>query len=252
MDFTNRIALITGATSGIARATALKLLEHNATVIINYRDPQDREDSNKALEEMRELVDGYGERALFMMADVTDEEQVKAMFEQIGARFGRLDCLANIAGRNGFAPIEAIEMEDFKSIFDINFFSRVLMTRYAVPLLKESAHPAIVNIASRMAIKPAPTASAYCAAEAATVMFTKSTAVELAKYGIRANTVSPGRTIEPDRELNGPLEAYAKQNPRGRVGYTQDVANAIAFLLSDEADHINGSDLAVNGGILLV
>lgn len=252
MDFNNRIALVTGATSGIGRATAIRLLEHNARVIIVYRDPADRGDSRQNLETTRAMTAKYGDRAIFMMADVTDEAQVAAMFDRIRAEIGALDYVANIAGANVFDSIDGMDMEKLRRVFDINFFSKALIVKYAVPLLKASQSPAIVNIASRMAVKPAPMGSGYCAAEAATIMFTKSCALELAKFSIRANSVSPGRTIEPERELNDNLRAYANQNPCGRVGWTTDVANAIAFLLSDEAAHINGSDIAVNGGILLV
>jgi len=252
MNFINCTALVTGAASGIGRAAALKLLECGARVIFVYRDPTGREASAKNLVDTRALAAPYGSRAIFMQADVTDEGQVSALFERIQAEVGALDHVANIAGANVFDSIDGMDMAKLHEVFEINFFSKALVIKYALPLLKKSSCPAIVNIASRMAVKPAPMGSGYCAAEAATIMFTKSCALELAPFGIRANSVSPGRTIEPERELDERLRAYADQNPCGRVGWTTDVANAVAFLLSDEAAHINGSDLAVNGGILLV
>lgn len=252
MDFNRRTALVTGGTSGIGKAVVLELLRKNANVVAVGRNPRGDKEKLDKLNEMRDLTAQWSDQILFLQADVTQEKEVASMMKVIEDCFGGLDYLANIAGANVFDPIDGMDLEKLRRVFEINFFSKAIVTRYALPLLKKSMCPAIVNISSRMAEKPAAMASGYCCAEAATVMFTKACALELAEYKIRVNTVSPGRTAERDANPDEGMKAYAASSLRGRVGYTEDVAHAIAFLLSDEADNINGANLEVNGGILLV
>ena len=172
------------------------------------------------------------------------------MFNQID----KLDYLINNAGTNIDSYIETFNIDDFRRVLDVNLVGKVICTKHAVSLLKNSKTPSIVNIASRLGTKPCIEASAYCSAEAGIINFTQASALELSKYSIRVNTVSPSLTITPlalygwtDKEI----EEQKESNPLKRLGETIDIANAVLFLLSDKASYINGENLNVNGGLLL-
>jgi len=140
---------------------------------------------------------------------------------------------------------------------DINLHltGKVIAIKHAIPLLKKSQTPRIINIASRLGTKPMTDSVGYCCAEAAVIMLTKVAALELALYGIRVNTVSPALTDTPFARRSYTKDEFAnfaKKNPLSRIGKTTDVANVIKFLLSTEAEYINGENINVSGGILLV
>jgi len=178
------------------------------------------------------------------------------MFDKINESFGRLDGLVNNAAYDKINSIENLTLEEFRKELDVNLIGRWMCIKYALPLMEKSENPRIVNIASRLANKPARDSVAYCTAEAATVMLSKCCALELTpKYNIKVNTVSPSLTLTPlarqsysDEEIC----ATAQKNPSKRLGEIKDTVNAVLFLLSEEADYINGENLNVNGGILLL
>ena len=166
----------------------------------------------------------------------------------------KLDYLINNAGTNIDSYIEKFDIQDFRKVLDVNLVGKVICTKHAIPLLKNSENASVVNIASRLGTKPCIEASAYCSAEAGVINFTKASALELSKYKIRVNTVSPSLTVTPlalygwtDEEI----EEQKESNPLKRLGETIDIANAVLFLLSDKASYINGENLNVNGGSLL-
>ena len=244
MDFENKVALVTGGTSGIGKEIAKQLLMNGARVIINYSyNEENYQNTKKELEE-------YSDKVLFIKADVSNEEQVIEMFKQID----ELDYLINNAGTNIDSSIETFNIEDFKKVLDVNLIGKVICTKHAIPLLKNSKTPSIVNIASRLGVRPCEESSAYCAAEAGIINFTGASALELSKYGIRVNAVSPSLTITP-LALYGwtqkEIEEQKENNPLKRLGETIDIANAVLFLLSDRASYINGENINVNGGSLL-
>ena len=235
MSFENKVALVTGGTSGIGKEIAKQLLMNGSKVIINYsNNEQNYENTKKEFEE-------YKDKVLFIKADVSDETAVIKMFEQIES----LDYLINNAGTN---------IDSYVENFDIQDFRKVICTKHAVKLLKNSKSPSIVNIASRLGTKPCEETSAYCSAEAGIINFTQASALELAKYSIRVNTVSPSLTVTP-LALAGwtetEIEQHKQNNPLKRLGETVDIANAVLFLLSDKASYITGENLNVNGGSLL-
>ncbi len=244
MNFENKVALVTGGTSGIGKEIAKQLLRNGAKVIINYSNNEDN--YKKTKNEFQE----YKDNVLFIKADVSNEDEVMRMFEQIE----KLDYLINNAGTNIDSYIEEFNIEDFRRVLDVNLVGKVICTKHAVPLLKNSKSPSIVNIASRLGTKPCAEASAYCSAEAGIINFTQASALELSKYLIRVNTVSPSLTKTP-LALNGwtesEIESYKQNNPLKRLGETIDIANAVLFLLSENASYINGENLNVNGGSLL-
>ena len=176
------------------------------------------------------------------------------MFNIVEQRFGRIDYLVNNAGINIDGWIENFDLVDWKKVLDVNLVGKFVCTKNAIPLLKKSTTPRIVNIASRLGTKGMEESSSYCCAEAAIIMLTKVSALELSQYGIRVNTVSPGMTLTPmarksfsDEEM----KIFEEKNPCKKMGKTTDIANTIMFLLSDDAEYINGENINVNGGTLL-
>lgn len=240
-NFEGKIALVTGGTSGIGKEIAKQLLINGAKVIINYG--HNEENFEKTKQELKK----YEEKIQFVKANISQEDEVKKMFENID----KLDYLVNNAGMNIDGLIETMNIEDFRKIVDVNLVGKVITTKYAIPLLRNSNRPAIVNIASRLGLMPCEEASAYCSVEAGIINFTKASALELAKYAIRVNTVSPGLTITP-LALKGwtkeEIEEQKATNLLKRLGETTDIAKAVLFLLSEEASYINGENINVNGG----
>lgn len=244
----NKTALITGGSSGIGKEIAIQLAKENIQVCINFSK------SKEKAEKVKQEIKKFGGTAKIFQADISNEDDVKKMFDFISAEFGQLDILINNAGIDIPEPIESYNYDNWKRIFDINLNGKFLCTKHAISLLKKSESPRIINIASRFAQKPLEEASAYCCAESAIVMFTQNSALELSKYNIKVNAVSPGLTKTPLTEkicTNEDYDNYAKRNPSHRMGKPSDIANAILFLISDKADFINGENINVSGGILL-
>lgn len=244
----NKIALVTGGTSGIGEEVARQLLLNGAIVIINYS--KDDERANNVKQELEQL--GQVE---CIKADISNESEVIAMFNFIEQKFGKLDYLINNAGTNIDGWIESFDINDWQKVLNVNLVGKFICTKNAVSLLKKSTIPRIINISSRLGTRGMEESSSYCCAEAAIIMLTKVSAIELSKYGIRVNTVSPGMTLTPlsrksfsDEEM----KTFEEKNPCKRMGKTIDIANTILFLLSDDAEYINGENINVNGGTLLI
>ena len=249
LNFTEYVYLITGSTSGIGQGIAKELLENGANVVINYaHNEENARDTQK-------LFKKYEDKTLFIKADISNENDVKNMFEKINERFGRLDGLVNNAVYDKISSIEDLTTEEYRKELDVNVVGRWLCSKYAIPLLKQSKRPRIINIASRLGTKPINDSIAYCTSEAATIMLTQCCALELTpKYGIKVNTVSPSMTLTPFAKKSyteDEIKETANKNPSKRLGEVEDIVNAVLFLLSDKADYINGENLNVNGGILL-
>jgi len=248
MNFQDKIILVTGGTSGIDKEIVRQLLMQGAVVISNYGQ------NEELMKQTKTELSEYKDKLVFMKADVSNEEEVIKMFDQIKLRFHKLDCLVNNAGTNIDSYIENFNLEDWNKVINVNLTGKFLCTKYAIPLLKSNESSSIVNIASRLATKPCAEASAYCVAEAGIVQFTKCSAIELVNYKIRVNCVSPGLTITP-MSLKGwtkeEMEETKQKNPMKRLGQTTDMANAVLFLLSDEASYITGENINVSGGALL-
>lgn len=171
MNFENKVALVTGGTSGIGKEIARLLLVNGAKVIINYS--HNEENYLKTKNEFEE----YKENLVFIKADVSNETEVIRMFEQIE----KLDYLINNAGTNIDSYIEKFDIQDFRRVLDVNLIGKVICTKHAVQLLKNSNTPSIVNIASRLGTRPCVEASAYCAAEAGIINFTRSKCIRTFK-----------------------------------------------------------------------
>ena len=250
MNFKDKVFLITGSTSGIGQGIAKALLEEGANVVINYAH------NEQNAEETRKLFKEYEDRTLFIKADISDEKSVIDMYRKIEEKFNKLDGLVNNAVYDKIFSIENLPIDEFRKELDVNVVARWMCIKYAIPLLKKSSMPRIVNIASRLGVKPIEDSVAYCTSEAATIMLTQCCALELTKkYNIKTNTVSPSMTLTPFAKRSyteDEIKQTSTKNPSGRLGEIEDTVNAVLFLLSEKADYINGENLNVNGGILLV
>ena len=249
MNFKDKVFLITGSTSGIGQGIAKALLEEGAKVVINYAHNEEK------AEETKKLLKEYQDRTLFIKADISEEKAVIDMYKKIEEKFNQLDGLVNNAVYDKIFSIEEL-LEEYRKELEVNVIARWMCIKYAIPLLKKSSMPRIINIASRLGTKPIEDSVAYCTSEAATIMLTQCCALELTKkYNIKTNTVSPSMTLTPFAKKSyteDEIKQTAMKNPSGRLGEVEDTVNAVLFLLSEKADYINGENLNVNGGILLV
>lgn len=240
------VILITGALTGIGRATAVAFAKKGAKVVVAGR----RDEAGKALvEELR----SFGSEAEFINADVRNEDDVRNMVDKTVARFGRLDVAVNNAATEGaVGPITDQTAESFAATFDTNVLGVVLSMKHEVRVMQAQGSGSIINISSTYGHKGAAYASIYVGAKHAVEGITKSVALELAASGIRVNAVSPGPTDTGMlTRFTGTAEnkaALVAQVPLGRLGLSEDLANAIVFIASDEASFITGHVLNVDGG----
>jgi NAD(P)-dependent dehydrogenase (short-subunit alcohol dehydrogenase family) len=224
-DFKNKVAVVTGGSSGIGEAIARKFTESGAKVIV---------------------ADTHN-------CDVRKEADVKSFFERVIAEHGQIDVLVNSAGIYSFdqADIAQVSSEQFDDTMDINFRGIFLTTKYAIPhLLKTKGN--IVNISSALGLVPEKESPIYCASKAAVIMFTKATALQYAKQGVRINAVCPGPIDTPMLRRGFPNEKdmadYLAKNPISRVGTPEEVASLVLFIASDENSFMTGGAYPVDGG----
>ena len=240
--------LVTGGTSGIGKEIALELLEEGNEVIITYA--HNDEQAQNTQKEFKEK--GYSVEVF--KADISEEEQVKALFDFAKEKFGKLNGLVNNAGTNIDEFVETCSLENYMRVVNTNFIGKMLCSKYAIPLLKNQENACIVNISSSLGVRPDTECSAYCCSASAIITLTQCLAMELAEQNIHVNCVSPAFTPTP-LSLAGwteeEIKAKEKRNPRHRLGKVEDMANAVLFLLSEKADYINGENLKVNGGGIL-
>src|SRR5712692_6980260 len=240
------VVLITGALTGIGRATALAFAKDGARVVVSGR----REAEGKALEgELR----GLGAEAAFIPADVRLEADVSNLVDKTVARFGGLDVAVNNAGTEGHVgPITDQTAESYAATFDTNVLGVLLSMKHEVRVMEGQGNGSIINISSTYGHEGAAGASVYVGSKHAVEGITKSVALETAKSGIRVNGVAPGPTDTGMlTRFTGTPEnkaALVTGVPMGRLGLTEELANAIVFIASDEASFITGHVLNVDGG----
>ncbi len=242
----NSVVLITGALTGIGRAAAVAFAKKGAKVVVaGRRDEVGRE----LVMELRSL----GTEAEFINADVRKEDNVRNMVDKTVARFGRLDVAVNNAATEGqVGPITDQTAESFAATFDTNVMGVVLSMKHEVRAMQARGSGSIVNISSTYGHEGAAFASIYVGAKHAVEGITKSVALEVAKSGIRVNAVAPGPTDTGMlTRFTGTAEnkaILAAQVPMGRLGFSEEVADGIVFMGSDEAKFITGHILNVDGG----
>jgi NAD(P)-dependent dehydrogenase (short-subunit alcohol dehydrogenase family) len=246
-DTVQKVALVTGATAGIGRATALALARCGIAVVATGRK------CDAGAETVKRIEDAGG-RGAFIAHDANLEEEWIAAISGAIAAFGRLDILVNNAGKIIVKPLDQLTPEDMQTMLRANLESCFLGMKYAWPHLKAAGGGAIVNVTALMGERTAAIGVAYSAAKAAAMALTKSAAIEGARDKIRVNAVMPGLIWSDGwQRMAGPDPDTTKTNvgktvPFGRFGETAEVAEVIAFLASDAASQITGVDFPVDGG----
>lgn len=251
LDLTGKVALVTGASSGIGAATAEVFAGLGARVAIGYHRNRD------GAEQVRGRIAAAGATAIALRADMRKAAEIRSMVDRAAAELGPIDILVNNAGSlvKRMALSELTE-EGLAEILDVNLKSAVLCSQAAAPSMIERRRGAIINVVSIAAHNGGGAgAGPYAASKAALIAFTKSQARELAPHGIRVNAISPGVIDTPFHEVFSTAEMMAnfvKMIPLGRIGKAIECATVIAFLASDAASFMVGETVEVNGGQLMV
>ena len=254
---TGQKAIVTGASSGIGRACAIALAEAGADVAVNYRGGAD-----KAAEVVKE-IEGLGRRGRAVQADVSKEEDVKAMFAEVIDAFGTVDILVNNAGLQQDAPLEEMTLEQWNRVIGVNLTGQFLCTREAVAEFKRRGIVPEVSCSAGKVICMSSVHEAipwaghvnYAASKGGVMLMAKSIAQEVAPDRIRVNSVAPGAVRTPiNRDAWETDEAYEKLMrlvPYNRIGEPADIGRTVAWLASDQADYIVGTTIYVDGGMML-
>ena len=250
MRFEGKVALVTGATSGIGRATAVEFAREGAHVVVAARREQ------QGAEVVRE-IEGLGRRAIFVPTDVAKADDCRVMVERCLEAFGRLDAAVNNAGVGRSGHDVVVEDEEvWANVMAVNLTGVFLCMKHEVPALLETGGGAIVNTSSVGGLKGRAGSSAYCSSKAGVHALTKCAALEWAARRIRVNAICPGvvstemldRWIARVPDVAGELTA---NQPMGRIADAREIARAILFLASDDASFMTGQLMAVDGGVYI-
>ncbi|MBG1241495.1 glucose 1-dehydrogenase [Nostoc sp. NZL] len=251
-------ALITGATSGIGQAIAIRLAQQGCNIAINYRkSPEAAADTEEmALQKACGNIENCGVKSLLIQGDVSQESDIVEMVNTVVKEFGSLDILVNNAGIQTESPSHEVTTAEFDRVIAVNLRGAYLCARETIKHLLSLNRPGvIINISSVHEIIPRPMYISYSISKGGMENLTKSLALEYASRGIRVNAIGPGATVTPinqawidDPEKKAIVESHI---PMGRAGSSEEMAAAVAFLASDEAAYITGQTLFVDGGLTL-
>ncbi len=247
MSFTNKTAVVTGGSRGIGKAIAEVLARRGAQVVIAGRQIDTAETT------AAELSGLTGQAVMALQADVADPASVKALLDQVLARFPRLDILVNNAGVVRDTLLVRMDEADWDLVLDVNLKGAYLCSKAAIRPMMKQRYGRIVNVASVSGIAGQAGQTNYSASKAGLIGFTKALAREVGSRGITVNAVAPGFVpTDLTKDLPADLrEASLKGIPLGRWGTPQEIANAVAFLASDDASYITGHVLSVDGGMVM-
>ena len=242
------VVLITGALTGIGRATALAFAKEGARVVVSGRH---EEEGKKLAAEMRQL----GAEAEFVRADVRRDEEVRKLVDKTVERFGRLDVAVNNAGTEGTpGPITEQTAESFAATFDTNVLGTLLSMKHELRVMLPQRSGSIVNVSSAYGSIGAAGASVYVASKHAVEGMTKSAALEVARTGVRVNVVAPGTTdtgmLTRFTSTDENKAALLSTVPVKRLATSEEIAHVIAFVASENASYMTGSSIAVDGGMI--
>ena len=242
----DKVTIVTGAGRGIGRGIVEKLAAEGAKVVVSDVDE----------ESARETAGAIGGGAVGLRADVTSKESVEAMVEEVVDRFGRVDVLVNNAGWDRVEPFLKSNESDWERVIAINLYGTLHCCKAVLPVMVEQEYGKVVNIGSDAGRVGSSGEAVYSAAKGGIISFTKTLAREMARYKINVNCICPGPADTPlfaeIGEENPKLkEALQKAIPFRRLALPQDLANAVTFLASDEAEYITGQTLSVSGGLTM-
>jgi NAD(P)-dependent dehydrogenase (short-subunit alcohol dehydrogenase family) len=245
--FEGRIAIVTGAASGIGRATAIRLASEGAAVAC-------LDVMAEGVEETAQALGVLGAKTLAQRCDVTSESDVRHSVERTNVELGRPDVLCNVAGIGTFAHTTEMALEKWNQILAVNLTGTFLMVREVLPLMLAPNQGSIVNVASTAGLVGSAYSAAYCASKGGVVMMTKALAIEYAGRGVRVNAVAPGGVETPlianfGLPPGGDPKHFERIMSRMGMCRPEQVASAIAFLASEESAYTTGAVLAVDGGV---
>lgn len=251
-----KTALITGASSGIGQAIAIRLAEEGCNIGINYRKNLEEAKHTEQIALQKAQDAGKAIQTLIVQGDVSKEEDVLRIVNSVVERFGNLDILINNAGIQTECPSHEVTTEKFDQIIGVNLRGPFLCARETIKhLLASQRSGVIINVSSVHEIIPRPMYVSYSVSKGGMENLTKTLALEYADRGIRVNAIAPGATITPineswtnDAEKKAIVESHI---PMGRAGTSDEVAAAVAFLTSDDAAYITGQTLFIDGGLTL-
>ncbi len=247
--FAGKVALVTGATRGMGRATSVRLAAEGALVGVNYRPTGDPSTTLGLIKEA-------GGEGFPVMADMRNPAQVIEMVQEVARRGGRLDYLVSNAAINPFMPWDETTVDDWDALCETNLRGTWVVTTEAAKQIRKEGHPgAIVCISSISAHVGAPSQSAYCATKGGISMWTKALGAVVGEYGIRVNAIEPGwiKTDMAAPLTDDPvaLKYYEERVALHRGGEPEEIANAVSFLLSDDASYITSATLLVDAGFIV-
>ena len=243
----DKCALITGATRGIGKQIAITLAKQGYNIALNYRKV------NEELENTKKEIEKIGVQILAVKGDVANFEDCENFVKQVIERFGQIDVLVNNAGITKDMLLMRMKKEDFEQVIDTNLVGTFYVTKNVVPYMMKARSGRIINISSVVGISGNAGQTNYSASKAGIIGFTKSLAKEIASRNILVNSVAPGfiETNMTDVLKDDVKQEIAKNIPLKRMGTTQDVANVVNFLASDDSSYITGQVINVDGGMLM-
>ncbi len=251
MKLKGKVAIVTGAGSGIGEAIAVRFAEEGATVILVGR-------TAAHLQQTLDKFGVNGEESIIYEVDVTNEAGMKQLFENVYNQFGRIDLVVNNAGIGLAATVTETSVEEWEQMMDINVKGVFLGCKYSIPYMQKQREGVIINMASIAGVVGMYSRAAYCASKAAIIGLTKSIAIDYAEENIRAVAISPGTvaTAYVDKILKDhpspqtQRKAMEERQPIGRMGTPAEIANAALFIASDEASFVTGSNFIIDGGLV--
>lgn len=245
MNLKGKVALVTGAGRGIGKAIALKLAKCGADVVVNYNGSADK--AAQVVEEIKEL----GVKAIAYKANIADFEETQTMMKDIVAQFGRIDILVNNAGITKDNLILRMKESEFDDVININLKGTFNCLKHVSKIMLKQKYGRIVNISSISGVNGTVGQVNYSASKAGVIGMTKTLAKELGSKGITVNAIAPGFICTEMTEVlkDDYKEKILEGIPVKRLGQTEDIANAVAFLVSDEASYITGQTIMVDGGL---
>ena len=243
----DKCALITGATRGIGKQIAITLAKQGYNIALNYRK------ENEELENTKKEIEKIGVQILAVKGDVANFEDCENFVKQVIERFGQIDVLVNNAGITKDMLLMRMKKEDFEQVIDTNLVGTFNVTKNVVPYMMKARSGRIINISSVVGISGNAGQTNYSASKAGIIGFTKSLAKEIASRNILVNAVAPGfiETNTTDVIKDDVKQEIAKNIPLKRMGTTQDVANVVKFLASDDSSYITGQVINVDGCMLM-